>query len=277
MADATWEPVTSLQRLGHSENRELFPESKVERARVNTIEGAILRSFRNRAAKALPSDSGTLEWLSLAQHHGCPTRLLDFSQSPLVALYFATADASSDEKDGVIWCVYPRNCFKESECFSKYETYSKWSGEEWWFVARFDQIQKFVMHMCNSSGNKHTNDLDRLESLGDSLLFVETADSHPRVKAQQHIFAVATQSNRSIGDFLREKQADVDENGQKACIDRSTYDSNLLYRRIILPANKKKEFRGKLRLLGVNQSTIMPDHDGLGQWLTEYYRAEQID
>ena len=50
----------------------------------------------------VPDKKEIFDWLSIMQHYGAPTRLLDFSFSPYMALYFAISGASSD---AAVFCV----------------------------------------------------------------------------------------------------------------------------------------------------------------------------
>ena len=58
-------------------------------------EKILFEDFIREAKRYLDIDGFTeLEWLAVAQHHGLPTRLLDWSSNPLVAAWFATEDES---------------------------------------------------------------------------------------------------------------------------------------------------------------------------------------
>ncbi len=51
----------------------------------------------------------SVEWLVHAQHHGVPTRLLDWSTNPLKALFWAVERGPNDHHDGVVWGFDPRH------------------------------------------------------------------------------------------------------------------------------------------------------------------------
>ncbi|WP_426369882.1 FRG domain-containing protein [Pseudocolwellia sp. HL-MZ7] len=73
------------------------------------IERDLLNSFKKHAVRFLEKEpKSKIEWMIQAQHHGVPTRLLDWSTNPLKALYFAVENPAHDDFDGIVYLFSPR-------------------------------------------------------------------------------------------------------------------------------------------------------------------------
>lgn len=96
-AVARWNLRPSIMRPPHSFDDELV----------------LLKRFKQNAVPLVDAvPAGEADWLFLMQHHKVPTRLLDWTESPLVALYFAVGPSSEgrhDSKDAALWCLFPHS------------------------------------------------------------------------------------------------------------------------------------------------------------------------
>ena len=100
-----WRLEPTLNRIIDKPIPTLFEKWHVG-AEEQSIRRFQLACHHYMAKDLLPQDEGRhVEWFSLMQHYGTPTRLLDVSASPFVAAFFALTDITSKSELSCIWAI----------------------------------------------------------------------------------------------------------------------------------------------------------------------------
>jgi hypothetical protein len=209
---------------------------------VAKLEGLLLRNFRKYAHADAAAGDSIWNWLALAAHHGLPTRLLDWTYSPFVALHFATADVTQYQHDAVIWCV---NHGETNRRLPK-ELRKELDGEG---------SNVFTVEILNNVA-RSLQDLERL-SKEPFVVFLEPPSLDDRIVNQFALFSLMSTPTQAVDSWFA-SHSDVS-------------------RRVVIPAEMKWEVRDKLDQAGITERVLFPGLDGLTAWLARYYMPYPTD
>lgn len=222
LSHAHYELSTTLYRLGRS-------SADVERH--------LLRNFKKYALREANQIDSLWNWLALGQHHGLPTRLLDWTYSPFVALHFATTTLELGHCDAIVWCV---DYVRAHELLPKrLRRVVQEEGSDVWTADLLDH---------------HVPTWEALNDLGDGddvMLFFEPPSVDQRIVNQYALFSVLSNPDRRIDDWLASHPE--------------------LAKRVIIPKDLVWEVRDKLDQANVNERVLFPGLDGLSHWLRRHY------
>nr|WP_214287803.1 FRG domain-containing protein [Acinetobacter pittii] len=148
-------------------------------------ESTLLKRFKQSASMLLDKDPvNSFSWMFLMQHYGLPTRLLDWSESPLIALYFALEDYEKyPNTDAILWCLKPTELNNEANIKI---------ADENNFIPSFDDDDIIGSYAIESviSSRVRMNPIATIATR-----------NNPRIQAQQGVFTIHHQDKIAINNL----------------------------------------------------------------------------
>ncbi|MDQ2669020.1 MAG: FRG domain-containing protein [Gemmatimonadota bacterium] len=225
-----WPLLTSLDRLGGTHP----PHTKAH------LEAHVLRSFVRYSRPHLHGNAANdWELLVLAQHHGAPTRLLDWSWSPLVAAHFATLAARGDEP----CAVWRLDWHRMHRRFGIQEIALLVSDLERLPPGRTGDGVPFTPAVLMESGGR----------IPPFACLIEPPALDARIVSQAATFTVCTETTRSFDEFLMGEEL-----------------GDTLTRYVIEP-DAVPRVRDQLDLAGMDERRLFPDFDGVAAYIRRWY------
>ena len=141
------------------------------RYNADVSEHSLMIKFRQSATMLIEGPTmNSFEWMFQMQHYGVPTRLLDWTESPLVALYFSVS--SKEGKDASLWVMKPSELNKNANLQVK--------SEDGYLPSFMDQeLENYTIESLRSN--------DRVNLLPVATIAIR---NNPRIQAQLGTFTI---------------------------------------------------------------------------------------
>jgi hypothetical protein len=256
--NASWPLRSSLERL--------IGVQSGDTSRWDDCEKRMLRKFQSAAhhyLSNLPPDDNTVEWLSLMQHHGAPTRLLDCTYSFPVATFFAAKDAT---REAGFFAVWGFNYGKFMDQAGK-----RLPSDE--FTTRGSVYSFSLQREMQEKANQFLN----REWSGSLVIPVAPVRQNERIMAQQGLFLVPCCAGFTFAvnfahTFLHCSTEGINdvEGSPKYSPDRHNGRcmAQLTAVKLILPFKVRLKTLVSLRRMNIHEASLFPGLDGFARSLS---------